>query len=119
MTPAEFKAWFDGFTEAMTGMPTKAQWTRIKERVGQIDGSPLTREVIYKYWPWYTHYPYYTPTYSGWSSVSGCSSVVPLTSTDSLYISTNYGGNDHPTDNETVYNTLTAIGKNEYLASLD
>jgi hypothetical protein len=42
MTPSEFKAWFDGFTEAFSGVPTKAQWTRIKERVGEIDGKPVT-----------------------------------------------------------------------------
>jgi len=34
MTPNEFKAWFDGFTEAFEGrIPTKAQWGRIKDRV--------------------------------------------------------------------------------------
>ena len=38
MTPQEFKAWFEGFTEAFTGCPTKAQWTRIKARVAEIDG---------------------------------------------------------------------------------
>lgn len=42
MTPSEFKAWFDGFTEAFTGCPTKAQWARIKDRVAEIDGKPIT-----------------------------------------------------------------------------
>jgi hypothetical protein len=58
MTPKEFKAWFEGFTEAMDGEPTPSQWTKIKERVAQIDGAPVTREVfIDRYWPsprrWY------------------------------------------------------------------
>lgn len=54
MTPSEFKAWFDGFTEAFgTKMPTKAQWTRIKERVGEIDGTPITEKVFIDRW-----YPY-------------------------------------------------------------
>ena len=29
MTPSEFKAWFEGFTEAVPGVPTKAQWARL------------------------------------------------------------------------------------------
>ena len=53
MTLAEFKAWFEGFTESMEGQPTAKQWKRIKERVAQIDGVAVTREVIYRdrYWP--------------------------------------------------------------------
>lgn len=60
MTPAEFKAWFDGFTEAFTGCPTKAQWGRIKDRVSEIDGKPVTERVyvdryIDRYWRNYGH----------------------------------------------------------------
>lgn len=53
MTLAEFKAWFEGFTETMEGAPTEKQWERIQERVAQIDGSVITRDVIYRdrYWP--------------------------------------------------------------------
>ena len=53
MTLAEFKAWFEGFTESMEGQPTAKQWKRIKERVAQINGVAVTREVIYRdrYWP--------------------------------------------------------------------
>lgn len=62
MTPQEFKAWFEGFTEAFTGVPTKSQWTRVKERVAEIDGKPVTeRHYIDRYWPTYT--PSYTPYY--------------------------------------------------------
>lgn len=57
MTPNEFKAWFDGFTEAFSGCPTKAQWARIKERVSDIDGKATTHTVYvdryvrqYPYW---------------------------------------------------------------------
>jgi hypothetical protein len=54
MTPNEFKAWFDGFTEAFEGrIPTKAQWGRIKDRVAEIDGMPVTHTVYmdrYAYW---------------------------------------------------------------------
>lgn len=58
MTPNEFKAWFDGFTEAFTGCPTKAQWTRIKARVAEIDGKPITYTVyVDRYLPQYHYYP--------------------------------------------------------------
>lgn len=61
MTPAEFKAWFDGFTEAFTGCPTKAQWARVKERVSEIDGEAVTERVyvdryIDRYWRNYPPY---------------------------------------------------------------
>lgn len=60
MTPKEFKAWFEGFTEAFAGCPTKTQWARIKDRVGEIDGRETTERVyvdryINRYWP---SYPY-------------------------------------------------------------
>lgn len=53
MTLAEFKAWFEGFTEDMDGQPNAKQWKRIKARVAQIDGIAITREVVYRdrYWP--------------------------------------------------------------------
>ena len=38
MTPKEFKAWFDGFTEEISGLPSEKQWDRIKARVAEIDG---------------------------------------------------------------------------------
>lgn len=62
MTPQEFKAWFDGFTEAFTGVPNKAQWTRIKARVAEIDGKPVTERVfVDRYWPhYYPYYPYWS-----------------------------------------------------------
>jgi hypothetical protein len=51
MTPKEFKAWFEGFTEAMEGMPTEAQWTKVKARVAQIDGNPTSYPVyVDRYW---------------------------------------------------------------------
>lgn len=61
MTPSEFKAWFDGFTEAFNGVPTKAQWARVKERVAEIDGKPVTERVyVDRYLP---SYPYWTRNY--------------------------------------------------------
>ena len=42
MQICEFKAWFEGFTEAMTKLPTVKQWARIKARVDEIDGMETT-----------------------------------------------------------------------------
>jgi hypothetical protein len=46
MTLAEFKAWFNGFTESMEGVPTKKQWERIQARVAEIDDKPVTYPVF-------------------------------------------------------------------------
>ena len=62
----EFKAWFEGFTESMEGAPTAKQWKRIKERVGEIDGVPISHTVyVDRYWPsvqplYYRQYPTWT-----------------------------------------------------------
>lgn len=79
MTPSEFKAWFDGFTEAFTGCPTKGQWTRIKARVAEIDGQPVTERVyVDRYLPAYIRtYPQMVPnwatTYCGHTGIGGAS----------------------------------------------
>src|SRR4051812_18365479 len=64
MTPQEFKAWFEGFTEAFDRIPTKAQWARVKERVAEIDGKPVTERIyLDRYWnyprPHWDIYPRY------------------------------------------------------------
>lgn len=70
MTLAEFKAWFEGFTESMDGAPDEKQWKRIKARVKEIDGVAITKTVFVDRYlspgPWR---PY-------WSSLDmvGCSS---------------------------------------------
>lgn len=54
MTLNEFKAWFDGFSEGMDGPPGENQWERIKARVGEITGNPVTHTYFYDhYWPPY------------------------------------------------------------------
>ncbi len=60
MTQQEFKAWFDGFTEAMDGAPNKKQWERIKARVKEIDGVVTTYPVFVE--PWYVP-PYWAPPF--------------------------------------------------------
>jgi hypothetical protein len=62
MTPSEFKAWFDGFTEAFAGEPpTGKQWKRILARITEIDGKAVTERVyVERYVP---QYPYYARPY--------------------------------------------------------
>ena len=62
MTLTEFKAWFDGYTENIPKQPTQKQWKRLQERVGEIDGKPITEQVyVDRYWP----YTWWYPTYPG------------------------------------------------------
>jgi len=60
MNLAEFKAWFQGYTEGMTGMPNQKQWARIQERVAQIqDALPTSYHTFiheYRPYPWYPAY---------------------------------------------------------------
>lgn len=37
MTLNEFRAWFDGFSEAIGGAPTPEQWAKIKAKVHGLD----------------------------------------------------------------------------------
>lgn len=83
MTPSEFKAWFDGFCEAFDKTPTQKQWARIKERVAEIDGKPVTERVyVDRYLPYvrpWLNGPYYDPrywTYYQGSTLGGGSSGV-------------------------------------------
>lgn len=93
MQLSEFKAWFDGYTEAMTGTPTKAQWARIKERIAEIDGRPITERVfVDRYWPSYPVYttPIYSPPnrfYADNSSLGVGTSSAPsvFTSSTAMY----------------------------------
>ena len=65
MTPAEFKSWFDGFTEGLAGLPNDAQWGRIKARVAEIDGRATNYPVYVDRYvrPWYPNWePYWYTT---------------------------------------------------------
>lgn len=62
MTLSEFKAWFEGYTEGLDGAPTEKQFKRIKAKVAEITGTPLTQTVFvdrYRdYWRDAFRYPY-------------------------------------------------------------
>ena len=72
MHTSEFKAWFDGFTEAIKDKPTKMQWARIKERLAEVDGNYTPPQVFFDRWYhkfhtypfWYNWYSTSSPTYT-------------------------------------------------------
>lgn len=51
MTPEEFKSWFAGFTEALTGPPDEQQWRRICEQVAKIQTRPILAQEQAPYRP--------------------------------------------------------------------
>lgn len=65
MTLAEFKAWFEGFTENIDGPPNAKQWKRIKARVKEIDGESVTPVYIDR---WIGRYRRYWEPYQVWCS---------------------------------------------------
>lgn len=71
MTLSEFKAWFEGYTEALDGSPDEKQWKRIKAQVAKIDGAPLTQTVFidrYRDYKW-PNWPYPYVSYSAGTAV--------------------------------------------------
>jgi len=117
MTPSEFKAWFDGFTEAFTGSPTKAQWSRIKARVAEIDGKPVTERVyVDRYWPTYWSIQRYgNPIYLNCNATTGGS--VGIDNTSGMY-SQNASAQAYQNALTTTYSShdaMNALGKAEAL----
>lgn len=126
MTPQEFKAWFDGFTDAMDEPPTPKQWKRIKSRVAEIDNTPITERVfVERYWPayygpWYG--PYYAP-YFGRVTAGGAGGAT------SLELNGTYPGaptgaafQNHVDDGHKVWSANAAmlcLGQSDYHASLE
>lgn len=86
MTLQEFKAWFEGFTESMAGVPSAGQWERIKARVDEIDGIAITQPVyltryVWNDWqPWQPSYPW-NITYGGTLDTN----TLPFDSVQAMY----------------------------------
>ncbi len=70
MTLAEFKAWFEGFTEGMDAAPNEEQWKRIKDRVSEINGTAISYPIFVDRYvqpcrPYFPSSPYWSSsTYS-------------------------------------------------------
>lgn len=112
MTLSEFKAWFEGYTEGLEAAPTKAQFDRIKEKVKEISGTPVT-------------YPFYIDRYvepyrrwlSGtdwWGGVSGMSGgTLKAYAANSAYADKG----DSVTEPFNSHAAMYALGKAEALAA--
>jgi hypothetical protein len=64
MNLPEFKAWFEGFTEGLSGPPNAKQWKRINEKIDKIeDAPPVTLHHFHDHYyrPWRRFYegPYW------------------------------------------------------------
>jgi hypothetical protein len=111
MTLAEFKAWFEGFTEDMEDAPNEKQWERIKARVKDIDGVAVTREVyVDRYWPRYL--PYSQPLWS--SQLVGAGSLHSSISANAGNAMQNHAAS---AGNSTVATNMSVLGKADYEAT--
>lgn len=108
MTPNEFKAWFDGFSESIDGAPSEKQWARMKARVAEIDGVPITYPVfVDRYAPYIRHH---WPSIPYWAANAG-----PLVG--SSVVSMNAKTSPQPLP---PFDSLTAMrdtGRVEYMAT--
>lgn len=79
MTLSEFKAWFEGYTEGLEGAPTKAQFDRIKAKVGEITGAPVTYPIYVDRWvqPYRPYWDRYWATLGGTTGGATWSSAAP------------------------------------------
>jgi len=93
MNLSEFKAWFEGFTENISGIPSKKQWGRIQERVGEITSEPTSYPVFVDryerpYQPWYTwNLNNTSPTYTGETSTNSTTAFVDAGRAEATQIS--------------------------------
>lgn len=114
MTPQEFKAWFDGFTEAFSEkVPTQKQWARIKERVGEIDGRPVTERVfVDRYWPTYIPYPSYPLRWYGYGVATAMGSAQGGLNQSAFNVQNAAGNNLSALQGSqgSAYNSLSAMG---------
>ena len=62
MTASEFKAWFEVFSEAIEGLPTEAQWERIREKVATMSDPLNVPTIINPIYPIYPNPPIWIET---------------------------------------------------------
>jgi hypothetical protein len=74
MTLSEFKAWFEGYTEGLDGAPTEKQFKRIKAKVAEITGTPISQTIFVDRYRDYWR-PYWGGTIGQSGSFSSAGSV--------------------------------------------
>lgn len=111
MTNSEFRAWFEGFTEAFDTAPTKKQWERIKARVKEIDGNAVTQRVfVDRYWgPYYPQYQYWQHGVLGGVGVSTVGLAHNLTTSNSQAMGANRQSSAMNTISQGAYDSLGAM----------
>lgn len=110
MTPSEFKAWFDGFSEGIENLPTENQWKRIKARVAEIDGVTISYPAfVQRYWP--APYYYSTPYVYCGGSTGGGSLGVTATVTGALLTNAVFANNWNS------HTAMAQLGRDEALAA--
>ena len=67
MTLSEFKAWFEGFTEGIDGALSAKQFEKIKAKVNEISGTPITYPIYIDRWvnPYRPYWDRYRATLGG------------------------------------------------------
>ena len=80
MTVGEFKAWMDGYSEQIKGVPSQKQWKRIQEKLDEIydcqDHYPYMRP-----FPWYVEStPLWKPFWSNTTTTSPANTTFTLLS---------------------------------------
>jgi len=74
MTIGEYRAWLEGFEEALQGKaPNKAQWKKIKERLWEVSATVEYRGWAYPTYPW------------TWTSTDGASVDVTVNAPSANY----------------------------------
>lgn len=81
MTLSEFKAWFEGFTENIDGIPSKKQWARIRKRVNEISDTPTPFFVERYLRPYYPYQSNWVLCDSGKTAAVVTNSTLPQNST--------------------------------------
>lgn len=122
MNLSEFKAWFSGFTENMDSTPNEKQWARIKERVAEIDGKPITQTVYvdryvdrYPYRPYWSNGPYIsTSPYICGSSTSAVDAGLAMTSASTDYKNWSDKNPASPTTEFNGESAMNALGAAEF-----
>lgn len=101
MTLAEFKAWFEGYTDGMGDQPPNAkQWEAIKAKVDKITGTPIPYPIYVERYvrPWYPNGVWYSST-GGYAS-------------NTYTVGASGGSNKNPTSGY-AYAAMYALGKAE------
>jgi len=122
MALSEFKAWFEGYTEGLEGAPTKAQFDRIKEKVKEISGQPITERIFVdryrdRYFPmWQQSYVTYSagsPNLGVGAAVLSNFGAVPGAAPESA----RYSVGDNQTVEFNIHAAMYALGKAEAAAA--